>query len=419
MIEGLGVSVKASEEVRRRRRGQNGLPFFFLQDRQMTSLRILLALVLSAVTGTLCSVTYAAEKTLAEIRFGVEALVPPFESRNAQGELIGLNIELGNALCAELKVRCVWVDQDYSTNLAALEARRFDAIMPMSATPARREKIDFTDNLYPLETRLVARKRLGLAPEANALQDKRIGVLAGTSREAYALARWAPHGVVVRSFNLNAELISSLLAGDIDATLQDTLEISDALLKTPEGADFEFAGIGIVDEMLGNGVAIGVRKEEPDLRLALNQALQRLKESGQYALITQHYLRTSNSDPAPMLYTPAGGDLPFSQTVQVGQTLYISGLLGLDEHGKLVRGGIGAQTAKALETLRSTLKDKGLAMDRVAKCTVILVDIDDFAAMNNVYASYFPADRLPTRTTFAAAKLVLDARVEIECLASF
>lgn len=384
----------------------------------MTSLRMLLALVLSAVTGTLCSVTYATEKGLTEIRFGVEALVPPFESRNAQGELVGLNIELGNALCAELKARCVWVDQDYATNLAALEARRFDAIMPMSATPARRQKIDFTDNLYPLETRLVARKRLGLVPDPKALQGKRIGVLAGTSREAYALARWVPHGVVVRSFNLNAELISSLLAGDIDATLQDTLEISNALLKTPEGADFEFAGLGIVDEMLGSGVAIGVRKNEPDLRIALNQALQRLKENGQYSLITQRYLQASNSDPAPMLYTPAEGGLPFSQTVQVGQTLYISGLLGLDERGKLVNGGIGAQTAKALETLRSTLKDKGLGMDRVAKCTVILADINDFAAMNKVYARYFPADRLPTRTTFAAGGLILDARVEIECLAS-
>ncbi|MGC6368827.1 transporter substrate-binding domain-containing protein [Pseudomonas sp. K2I15] len=385
----------------------------------MTSLRILLALVLSTATGTLCSVTYAAEKTLAEIRFGVEALVPPFESRNAQGELVGLNIELGNALCAELKARCVWVDQEYATNLAALEASRFDAIMPMSATPARRQKIDFTDNLYALETRLVARKRLGLVPEAKALQGKRIGVLAGTSREAYALARWVPYGVVVRSFNLNAELISSLLAGDIDATLQDTLEISDALLKTPEGAGFEFAGPEIVDEMLGSGVAIGVRKGEPDLRMALNQALQRLKESGQYSLITQRYLRTSNSDPVPMLYTPAEGSLPFSQTVQVGQTLYISGLLGLDERGKLVSGGIRAQTAKALETLRSILEEKGLGMDRVAKCTVILANINDFAAMNKVYTHYFSANRLPTRTTFAAGGLILDARVEIECLASF
>ena len=81
-----------------------------------------------------------------QIRFGVEALVPPFESRDDQGQLVGLNIELGNALCADLKARCVWVDQDYATNVAALEAGTFDVIMPMTATAARRERIDFTLN---------------------------------------------------------------------------------------------------------------------------------------------------------------------------------------------------------------------------------------------------------------------------------
>ena len=92
-----------------------------------------------------------------QIRFGVEALVPPFESRNDKGELVGLNVELGNALCAELQSRCVWVDQDYATNVHALEANRFDVIMPMTATPARRERVDFTEDLYPLSSRLVAR----------------------------------------------------------------------------------------------------------------------------------------------------------------------------------------------------------------------------------------------------------------------
>jgi len=137
-----------------------------------------------------------------------------------------------------------------------------------------------------------------------------------------------------------------------------------------------------------------------------------------YAAQKQSHEVLAQFEPARMEFTPSAAGLPFSQTVQVGQTLYISGLLGLDDKGKRVPGGIGAETAKALDTLRSILQDKGLAMDRVAKCTVILADIQDFAAMNQVYAAYFPADRLPTRTTFAA-KLLLDARIEIECLASF
>lgn len=129
-----------------------------------------------------------------QIRFGVEALVPPFESRNENGELVGLNIDLGNALCAELNARCVWIDQAYATNIAALEARRFDVIMPMTATAARRERIDFTENLYPLSSRLVARQGSGLQPSVVSLKGKRVGVLAGTSRETFAKTRWVRPG---------------------------------------------------------------------------------------------------------------------------------------------------------------------------------------------------------------------------------
>ncbi len=386
----------------------------------MTTATRMLALALLMFAGSGCAVTPPGPNPWSEIRFGVEADVPPFEYRTAQGELVGLDIELGNALCAELNALCVWVDQPYATNIAALQAGRFDAIMPMTATPARREVVDFTHDLYALESKLVARTGSSLLPDPQSLKGKRIGVLAGTSREAFAKARWAPQGVTVRSFNLNGELIKSLLAGEIDATLQNTIEITEALLNTPQGAAFAFAGPAVVDEMLGGGVAIATRKNTPELTVALNKALQRLKDNGKYAAITQPYLAPAASKPASakMIYTPADGGLPFSETVQVGQTLYVSGLLGLDDHGKLVRGGIRAETAQALTTLRSILQKNGVGMDRVAKCTVILADIKEFVAMNSVYAGYFPADRLPTRTTFAAGKLLAGARIEIECLAS-
>jgi lysine/arginine/ornithine transport system substrate-binding protein len=371
----------------------------------------------------------AGEKKRTEIRFGVEALVPPFESRNAQGELVGLNIELGNALCAELDARCVWIDQDYATNIAALEAGRFDAIIPMSATPLRRQRIDFTENLYPLSNRLVTLKDAGLLPDAQSLKGKRVGVLAGTSREAYAQARWAPAGVVVQSFKLNTELIDSLLAGDIDATLQDAIEISAALLDTPQGGAFGFSGPVITDELLGSGVAMGVRKTDPDLRDALNEALARLKQNGKYDPIIKRYLSESSgsstvtrSGPEPVAanslqYSPGGKGQPFSQAVRVGETLYLSGVLGVDANDKLVTGGIRAEMTQTMNTLREALQRNGSSLDQVAKCTIILADINDFSAMNEVYVRYFPADRLPARTTFSARKLVLNARVEVECLA--
>lgn len=224
------------------------------------------------------------------LRFGVEALVPPFESRNAQGELVGLNIELGNALCAELDTQCQWVDQDYATNIDALVAGRFDAIMPMSATSLRRQRIDFTEPLYALSSRLVIRKNQTLLPTPDSLEGKRVGVLAGTSRQAFAVARWESQGVKIRTFQFNNELIRSLVAGEIDATLQDTIEISQALLDTPQGNDFMFSGPPVSDELLGSGIAIGVRQSDANLRVALNTALLKLKENGQYSQIVDRYL---------------------------------------------------------------------------------------------------------------------------------
>ncbi|MFW0759239.1 transporter substrate-binding domain-containing protein [Pseudomonas sp. H11T01] len=391
--------------------------------------KTLTTLLLSMTVGGLCFPALAGEKKRTEIRFGVEALVPPFESRNALGELVGLNIELGNALCAELEARCVWIDQDYETNIAALEAGRFDAIMPMSATPLRRQRIDFTENLYPLSNRLVTLKDAGLLPDAQSLKGKRVGVLAGTSREAYVRARWEPAGVVVQSFKLNTELVDSLLSGDIDATLQDAIEISAALLDTPQGHAFGFSGPVIIDELLGSGVAIGVRKTDPDLRDSLNKALTRLKQNGKYDPIIKHYLSESSgsstvagSGPEPVMtnslqYSLGEKGQPFSTAVRVGETLYLSGVLGVGANDKLVPGGVRAEMTQTMNTLREVLERNGSSLDQVAKCTVILADINDFSAMNDVYVRYFPADRLPARTTFSANKLVLNARVEVECLA--
>jgi len=121
--------------------------------------------------------------------------------------------------------------------------------------------------------------------------------------------------------------------------------------------------------------------------------------------------------PPALSYVLNAEGLPFSDAVQVGSTLYLSGLLGLNADGNLVEGGITAQMTQTMENLRTALQQSGTSVHNVVKCTVILADIEDFAAMNAVYSRYFPADRLPTRTAFAARQLVMDARVEVECLA--
>ncbi|KGE65279.1 MULTISPECIES: transporter substrate-binding domain-containing protein [Pseudomonas] len=224
-----------------------------------------------------------------EIRFAVAALFPPFQSRNPQGQLVGLNIELGNALCQQLNVRCTWVDQVLVENFADLEARQFDAIMGIAPTPKRRRWVSFTDILYPFTTRLVARRDSGLMPTTKSLKGKRVGVLLGSNREAFVRTLWAGKGVIIKSFWLNDELIRSLVAGDIDATLQGTVEMRSALLDTAAGEDFDFMGAAVSAEMLGDGVAIALRNTDTALRTELNRALEQLKHNGEYQRILAPY----------------------------------------------------------------------------------------------------------------------------------
>jgi 2-iminobutanoate/2-iminopropanoate deaminase len=116
-------------------------------------------------------------------------------------------------------------------------------------------------------------------------------------------------------------------------------------------------------------------------------------------------------------HTPFGRpQYPFSPAVQAGQLLFLAGQLGTDSTGRLVAGGIKAETRQAMENIRDVLDRVGSSMDRVVKCTVMMADMAEWPAMNAVYAGYFPR-QFPARSAFGATGLALGARVEIECVA--
>lgn len=110
--------------------------------------------------------------------------------------------------------------------------------------------------------------------------------------------------------------------------------------------------------------------------------------------------------------------LPFSEAVRVGNMLYLSGQLGYDRAlGKLVEGGIAAETQKTMENIKATLEKHGSSMAEVVKCTVFLADINEWAAMNEVYVTFFPTNP-PARSALGSSGLALGARTEIECMAT-
>jgi len=112
-----------------------------------------------------------------------------------------------------------------------------------------------------------------------------------------------------------------------------------------------------------------------------------------------------------------GPGVPVSAAAKVGDLVYVSGNIG-NRHGtlELVEGGIAAETRQALEHMRVALEAAGSAVDRVIKCNIYIVDMAEFAALNEVYLEVF-GDHRPARATVAVKELALGARVEIECVA--
>lgn len=111
-------------------------------------------------------------------------------------------------------------------------------------------------------------------------------------------------------------------------------------------------------------------------------------------------------------------DLPFSEIVRVDGTLYLSGQIGVRPGSlELVEGGMAAEARQTMENIRLTLEANGYSMADIVKCTVMLTDIGEWSAFNDVYKTFFE-EPYPARSAFGASGLALGARVEVECIAA-
>ena len=117
-------------------------------------------------------------------------------------------------------------------------------------------------------------------------------------------------------------------------------------------------------------------------------------------------------------YFPVAGQraLPFAEAVRVGDMLYLSGQIGTDSSRGLVSGGIEPETRQALTNIEAVLARHGATLADVVKCTAMLADMREWAAMNQVYVTFFRG-HLPARSAFGTSGLALGARLELECMA--
>ena len=130
------------------------------------------------------------------------------------------------------------------------------------------------------------------------------------------------------------------------------------------------------------------------------------------------HMATSEARVTPEFLAATGGpERPFSPGVRVGNLLFVSGQIGTDSAGRVVAGGIRAETRQTLSNIRDILVRNGSSMDRVVKCTVFMADMAEWSTMNDIYVTFFPSHR-PARSAFGATGLAPNARVEIECIAA-
>jgi len=109
--------------------------------------------------------------------------------------------------------------------------------------------------------------------------------------------------------------------------------------------------------------------------------------------------------------------LPFSEAVRVGDMLYLSGSMGIvPGRAELVDGGMAAEARQTMENIKTVLEAHGSSLSQIVKCTVMLADMADWPAFNEIYVSFF--DRpYPARSAFGANGLAMNGRVEVECIA--
>ncbi len=231
----------------------------------------------------------AAAKEWKTVRIGTEGAYPPFNFIDSAGKLQGFDIDIAKALCDKMKVKCVFVAQDWDGIIPGLLAKKYDAIVAsMSITAERKKKVDFTDKYYSSPATFVAPKNTDITDiSPKALAGKTIGAQSSTIHSNYLEDNYKDSKL--KFYKTQDEVNADLAAGRLDAQLADKLVLFE-WLKTKAGQCCKFVGPGITDKRwFGEGAGIAVRKEDQDLKAMFNKALKEIIADGTYKKINMKY----------------------------------------------------------------------------------------------------------------------------------
>ena len=240
-------------------------------------------LALSAVLPA--QVAAAQDDPAGKIRIGVEGAYPPFSAVDENGELVGFDIDIARALCAEMKAECELVQQDWDGIIPALLAKKFDAVVAsMSVTEERLEQVAFSEKYYKDGGKFMRRKGDKTKVSYNGLEGKAVGVQRGTVTDKFLTAEFP--GVEVRRYDELTNAHLDLQQERIDLVLADQFPQADFAGKND---DVELTGPTYTNSKYFGDIAIAVRKEDDDLREKINAAILAIRENEVYMGINDKY----------------------------------------------------------------------------------------------------------------------------------
>ncbi|WP_274629582.1 ABC transporter substrate-binding protein [Arvimicrobium flavum] len=253
-------------------------------------MRITKRITLAASAAAL-ALSLGAAQAQETLKIGTEGAYPPFNNLTADGKLEGFDIDIANALCEEMKVKCEFVTQDWDGIIPALQAGKFDAIIAsMSITEERKQKVDFTNKYYNTPPAIVAPKDTdikGVTKED--LAGKTIGVATSTTHFNYSEKTYTDSEI--KGYPSSQEFLLDLANGRLDA-VNDDISVLEGWLATPDGACCKLVGaITPVPEIHGPGAGIAVRKGETALAEKFNAAIDAIRASGKYKEINDKYFK--------------------------------------------------------------------------------------------------------------------------------
>lgn len=255
----------------------------------LTRSSVFVAAVVALALLTTLSATAAYSQDAKKIRIGVEGAYPPFSQIDTDGKLKGFDIDIANALCAELKATCLMVQQEFDAMIPGLLSRKIDAVIAsMTITDERKKSVEFSNKYYQTPARFVAKAGSKLEVSAAGLKGKRIGVQRTTIHDRFATATFTQSEIV--RYTKQDDVFLDLTAGRLDGALVDLMAAKVGFLQTPAGKGFAFLGPIYSDpKFFGVGAGIAVRKADTALRDRLNVAIKAIRANGVYKKIQDKY----------------------------------------------------------------------------------------------------------------------------------